>query len=175
MPQNDLSHVAACALRDLVAQGDTQRAALLASAMVRLAQAGPELLNARHISQTGRAELGLHGGQQTKFWEYFGPVLGWFRPTSGPARGVPVPQMMPGESFPSYIKRSQEWLTQYSNMLGQSTVGAMQAYFNMLKQPANQAELERMNRELYQKFETAMSNADAKVRARAQQRPGQSA
>lgn len=160
-------------LAELLSDGKTREASIVIDAATRIA-AGPELLNSNHITQVGRSELGLHGGQQTKMWENFGPVLGWFRPQSGPSRGVPIPQLMPGESMTSFIARSQKWLQQYAAISGQQgLVQGMQQFFTMMQQPGNMQQLEAMNHQLYQEFDRRLAAAQALAKQKAQKAPVQ--
>ena len=173
--RNDLNRTLYVVLKDLKSSGMTREASHVIKAAERIAAAtGPELLNSNHITQVGRAELGLHGGQRTKIWETFGPVLGWFRIPNGPARGVPVPQIMPGESMPSFTKRCQQWLQQYASISGQNDVmAAMQRYFSLIQSPANMKELEDINQKIYQEFNSQFAAANAKAKQRQKNNPSQ--
>jgi len=146
-----------------------REAAQVISAAERVASNGPELLNSNHITQVGRSELGLHGGQRTKMWESFGPVLGWFRPTTGPARGVPIPQLMPGESMNNFTQRCYQWLQQYAKISGQQELtNSMRNYFSLIQQPGNMKQLEEINRKIYDEFARQFAAAQQKVRQQRQ-------
>lgn len=163
---NELHRALYDVVNSLRSQGMTREAAQVVSAAERVA-AGPELVNSNHITQVGRAELGLHGGQRTKMWEQFGPVLGWFRVQSGPSRGVLVPQLMPGESMANFTKRSQQWLQNYAKISGhQELTSSMQKFFAMMQQPSNMKQLEDTNRAIYQEFDRQSAQANAKAKQR---------
>jgi hypothetical protein len=165
--QNELNRALYDVIRSLRDSGMTREASQVIAAAERIAAAGPELLNSNHITQVGRSELGLRGGQQTKFWEVFGPVLGWFRPTTGPARGVPVPQIMPGESIANFRRRCYQWLQQYAQISGQQELmTSMRNLFSMIQQPATMKQLEETNRKIYDEFGRQYAEAQAKAKQR---------
>lgn len=164
---NELNRALYDVIKSLRDSGMTHEASQVISAATRIAANGPELLNSNHITQVGRSELGLHGGQQTKMWDTFGPVLGWFRPTAGPTRGVPIPQLMPGESMNSFTKRCYQWLQEYSKISGQQELmSSMRNYFSMIQQPENMKQLEQINQKIYQEFNRQFVAAQQKARQR---------
>jgi hypothetical protein len=165
--QNELNRALYDVIRSLRDSGMTREASQVIAAAERIAANGPELLNSNHITQVGRSELGLHGDQRTKMWETFGPVLGWFRPTAGPARGVPIPQLMPGESMASFSRRCYQWLQQYAQISGQQELmTGMRNYFSMIQQPLNMKQLEETNRKIYDEFSRQFAAAQAKAKQR---------
>lgn len=165
--QNELNRALYDVIRSLRDSGMTREASQVISAAERIAANGPELLNTNRITQVGRAELGLHGGQRTKMWETFGPVLGWFRPTTGPARGVPIPQLMPGESMASFTSRCYRWLQQQAVISGQNELmTSMRNFFSMIQQPHNMKQLEAVNRKIYDEFNRQFAAAQAKAKQR---------
>lgn len=164
---NELNRALYDVIRSLRDSGMTREASQVIAAAERIAANGPELLNSNHITQVGRSELGLHGGQRTKMWETFGPVLGWFRPTTGPARGVPVPQLMPGESMASFTSRCYRWLQEYAAISGQQELmTGMRNFFSMIQQPYNMKQLEATNRKIYDEFSRQFAAAQEKAKKR---------
>lgn len=164
---NELNRALYDVLKNLRDSGMVREASQVIAAAERIAATGPELLNSNHITQVGRSELGLHGGQGTKMWETFGPVLGWFRPSAGPARGVPIPQLMPGESMSSFTQRCYRWLQEYAKMSGQQELtNAMRNYFAMIQQPTSMKQLEELNRKIYDEFNRRLAEAQQKARQR---------
>lgn len=164
---NDLNRALYDVLKSLRDSGMTREAAQVIAAAERVAANGPELQNANHVTKVGRGELGLYGGQRTKFWESFGPVPGWFRPTAGPARGVPIPQIMPGESMASFTARSYKWLQEYAKISGQEQlIASMRNFFALIQQPSNMQQLEAANRKIYDEFNRQFAAAQQKAKQR---------
>lgn len=165
MNQHEINRALYDVLNSLRDNGMTREASHVVAAAERVAAAGPEAIG--NITQVGRSELGLHGGQRTKIWEQFGPVLGWFRPTQGPARGVPIPQLMPGESMTSFIQRCYRWLQEYAKVSGQDDLtNSMRAFFGLIQQPKNMQQLEGINKSIYDEFNRRLQAAQAVARQR---------
>jgi hypothetical protein len=161
---NELNRALYAVLKDLQDNGMTREASLIINEAERIA-ASPEVI--RNIQEVGRSGLGLKTGPASAYWNTMGPVLGWFRMQSGPARGIPLPQLMPGESMTSFTRRCQQWMQDFAKISGHEEVTtAMQQLFAMIRKPGNMQQLEAINQKIYQEFQKNFAAANAKAKQR---------